>query len=1196
MAALFTGNRPPRIHLDRDRIPVRGGGRVSTEVITITNDGGGVLKGSAITNVNWIRIPNPRIETPFITSFRIEINPNRLFAENSQKGTVTIISNGGSAQILVEYIAHPQPRPTISLDETQFQFCNLQKGANFSFDLIIRNSGSGVLNGTIESESDWIVIKTRTIWTRSIQAVPVTIRTSAAPAVSQPTGRIRIRSSGGSLEVPISINFRRGAGPVLRLSSKQIRCIWDKRGIIEETLTIYNDGVGTLRGTIPSPVPWLKIIPSIFPVQTNTKILFRIDTRMLTAEGTLSIPIQIITNAGNQSLNLEVTPVKRTISPVRKTRVPARYLTRTRLMVYDPEGSVCTLLSTGRAGGEGEIYILAGDETRCAKIFHPHRRTLEIEEKIRTMISSPPDADLLKSLTWPLIPVTDLPRGGRVIGYLMRRIPEETFKSVHLWYDEAQTSDKQTLLFRIIVSLRLATIVAGVHKAGHVIGDLRENNLLINEHGDLILIDTDSLQIREKKGGRVFWSRVGTGEYLPPEHLDGSFAKDGCDRRQGDHFALAVLIFKFLMDGVHPFQAKGPLVRNAPATTDKILLGYFAFEIKVNGISPPDYAPPYDRIPPPVQALFREAFITGYRCPSARPDAARWVSVLSTLIPHTRSNSIPQEIPSNQDIQTEVKHATDEYSDNEGNQIHRGRILFRTEPGIIAVGRSDAQIFLLNSGMTPIRRENRVVPGIPPSLVIPLGSLFQGNNRHVGWTIPPIDPDRYFPWHMLADPESRVQSMRSGFSFNRRIACCRNLMAALISAERLGIADINLSERSVFIGPDASVRILCIPLVQRGRSGYPEGVSPAVLIFRMLMEGYHPFHAVGERAFGTGSHERRMASGLYPWVDEDPGLRPPPGAPSISRLPDRLIELFKQEFRDQEGKLPGVSGYTIWFETLDQIYQELICCSLDPDHWYLPGLSGCPWCNQRTEEETLAILPKIIHHVPSEGVILLIGTRNVSGLLMERTGLRRNRIPTQSSVSPWRTIPLPPKRVNSRLFLDFLMLLTLPPESEEHNLPMVMKHQSVACILVKRRSPARPRDRTIPKIPLNKDTRDHDDLLGSILPELNDISLIDEMIWVSTMDRLRGEGIGQPKIPRGSKTRQVSRRRRPIQIMLLPITLPIPEEEWDQPENSNQNNQSSRRKTSKKSIGKRIRGRLQTILRDFIRGDPDQNRESSGPR
>ena len=78
----------------------------------------------------------------------------------------------------------------------------------------------------------------------------------------------------------------------------------------------------------------------------------------------------------------------------------------------------------------------------------------------------------------------------------MRRIPEETFRPAHLWYDEPRAGKEQER-YQIVSALALARIIAGIHRSGHSIGDLRENNLLMNNTGDLILIDTDSFQIRD---------------------------------------------------------------------------------------------------------------------------------------------------------------------------------------------------------------------------------------------------------------------------------------------------------------------------------------------------------------------------------------------------------------------------------------------------------------------------------------------------------------------------------------------------------------------------------------------------------------------------------------------------------------------------------------------------------------------------
>ncbi|PWR70136.1 hypothetical protein [Methanospirillum lacunae] len=1181
MAALFTGNSPPRLKVDRDLIPVQSVTSVKTEILTIMNDGGGILKGTAISDVSWIRIPNPRIETPFIVPFRIEIVPGRVSPNIPLKGAVTIITNGGTVKVRVECNTLPAIKPCLTVDERQFQFCNLRKGENFSFDLIIRNSGNGLLSGTIQSESDWIEVKSRTLWTQKVQVVQVTVHTTNAPIVRQPTGKIRIRSTGGDLEVPISINFRGGDGPILKLISSRIICLWDKKGIFEETLKIQNEGRGILRGTIPAPAPWIKILPSIFSAESSKKILFKIDTRMLTSDRSVSVPVQIITNAGTQILTLDVVPSRRTPVQVKKTRTSVRQQPRTKLTVYEPGGKVCTLISTGKAGGEGEIYYFADDDTKCAKIFHPHRRTQEIEEKIRTMIAAPPERELLQFLTWPLKPLTDLPGGGKIIGYVMRRIPDE-YRSVHLWYDEPQEKEKRNLQSRIVASLQLARLVAGVHKAGHVIGDLRENNLLINKRGDLVLIDTDSFQIRDKNSRRTFWSRVGTGEYLPPEHLDGSFAESGCDRRYGDYFALAVLIFRFMMGGVHPFQAKGPLVKDAPATTDKILLGYFAFECRIAGISPPDYAPPYASLPSSFQTLFRETFVSGLREPHKRPGAERWETMLSSLIPREKKiqETTKQRVVEKQNQDTRI--TLDGWSDPNKLKTDQSGILFRTEAGIITTFVPGTQVFIVHNGINPPEPGAIYPHGIPQSLVIPLQVVYR-DNMPVGWTIQAIDPGRFHPWHVAADPQSRRERFDGKFYFKHRIAACLNLTAVLISARNHGIRDVYLSERTVFVGPDASIRLLILPKPEQVMSTLKMSLSPAILIFRMLMDGYHPFHAIGSRTTGAGSHERRMASGLYPWSDDDPALRPPPQAPPIRTLPKPLIDLFDEEFQEFKGDSQDNNNIETWFNVIDQVYKRLVCCDLNPDHWYLPDSEGCPWCNLnylKSVPTSICLVQQIF-----SPVVFLLMAPKVAGLLQERNR-RRRTTSTRTEPPRWVTIPLPPERITRILLPKKNCILALGSGKKTRYLPVQYTRPWIACI---HRSDDQEVDFKIQK-DLKPRDKDSEMIHPIFIQGMEDITLVDEMIWVSMMDRLRGEGIGQPRRKIRTKTREKIQRRRPIEVMLYPIDLRIPEKAIDESDITNQVISNQVKPTSKRGARTRIRSRLQTILKDFIwGGDLDQS-------
>jgi DNA-binding helix-hairpin-helix protein with protein kinase domain len=1188
MSALFPGKMPPRLRVDRDRIPVSLGSGLRTEVIMVMNEGGGTLRGTIVTDVPWITIPNLKIETPFILPIKIHITPEKIRAGAPVKGTVTMVTNGGSGQVTIEYFPHPEPRPVLTLDERQLQFCNLRKGDVLTADLIVKNTGSGVLSGTAESESDWIEVRNRTIWTRSMQVIPVVINTAAIPGVRQPVGKIRIRSSGGSQEVTVSVHFRTGTGPKLRIHPPRIRCVWENRGIIEETVTIHNDGEGILRGTIPSPVPWVKITPPIFPVQNSIRIRISIDTRGLPADGMLTIPVPVITNAGRDTLMVEVVAGRKTqaIVPPRRARPPSRIVYRNRLIAYDQNGRTYTLISSGRSGGEGEIYYLADTEERCAKIYHPHRRTPETEEKLRVMVSHPPSADLIGILTWPEVLLYDLPGGGRAIGYLMRRIPDATYKSAHLWYDEPMKDDLRGSFSRFIPALALARVVAGIHQEGHSVGDLRENNLLISDAGELMLIDTDSFQIRDPVNGKVFWSRVGTGEYLPPEHLDGSFTHEGCDRRFGDYFALAVLIFRFLMDGVHPFQAKGPLVRDAPATTDKILLGHFAFESRIAGISPPDYAPPYSTVPAPVKILFREAFVTGHTHPKSRPDADRWVRVLSALVPgdqvHERGNTAHLVLPP----QDKKEKRTRILTDTQGNEIVRGRCLYRVSGGALYETTVEGIIVFLSdtSPLTPYLPVSLPACPVPPSVIIPTQPVFRGETTLAGWLIAGLDRDRFLPWHMLADPESRKGSGRASFTFRHRIACCRNLMAALISASRLNLPRPVISDRSVYVGPDASVRMLCIPPVgldDPGKTDELHGYSPVILVFKMLMDGYHPFHATGSKIYGFRSPEKRMKAGMYPWSGSDPDLTRPGAAPPIEILPGEIRDLFEREFGENDGKAPGdqAGELSLWFGVLDRIFGNLVRCTSDPCHWYLPGYSGCPWCRQIRIQQVMPIRAGILLLPAPTGIMHRLVTPRIAGYLSIPLRYRRQKGAVISVQTRWGVILLPSERIYQFLLPPASPLLFLPLTENRPVLLVPVRELRVSCILpvlVKKTV-------TDTDLVIEKGENSHFTIYGEFLPYSSlDISLIDEMVLASTMDRLRGEGIGLPKNRKRNWPKQPSSRRRPVQVMLYPIDLPWPSEEMQSIVYPKKKHQVKTHCVKQRGVGKGIRGRLKTIIRDFI--------------
>lgn len=302
---------------------------------------------------------------------------------------------------------------------------------------------------------------------------------------------------------------------------------------------------------------------------------------------------------------------------------------------FDSSGRRISLVETAGAGGEGRIYRVAGDPALVAKIFHTPRRTSELESKLIVMVSRPPEDPTLtirrhRSIAWPLEVLYSDSSGRGFMGFIMPAVVTEVFREAHTYYDShdrvRRFGGAYTWRHLLIAAHNLASAVSAIHEKHYRVGDLRDTNVLVAPNSLITMIDCDSFQV-EGGSGRRFPTRVGTGEYLPPELQSADFRTEGHDRLHSDLFALAVLIFKFLMLGTHPFQAKGEAVSELPSTEAKITAGIFPYARGCEAM-PPDYAPPFKLLPPSIQALIVRAFRDGHRDPSARPSAMEWFKAL----------------------------------------------------------------------------------------------------------------------------------------------------------------------------------------------------------------------------------------------------------------------------------------------------------------------------------------------------------------------------------------------------------------------------------------------------------------------------------------------------------------------------------------------------------------------------------------
>ncbi len=181
--------------------------------------------------------------------------------------------------------------------------------------------------------------------------------------------------------------------------------------------------------------------------------------------------------------------------------------------------------------------------------------------------------------------------------------------------------------FVLHAALNVVRAVATVHEAGQVVGDLNHGNLLVSNSATVVLIDCDSFQITT--AGTIYPCIVGVPDFTPPELQGVSFARV---RRtpQHDAFGLAVLVFKILFLGRHPFAGifRGG---NADMPIEQAIREFrFPYAAGSQEMLPPPNAAKLVDFPAEVGQLFRRAFERTATA-GTRPAAGEWIGPLEGL-------------------------------------------------------------------------------------------------------------------------------------------------------------------------------------------------------------------------------------------------------------------------------------------------------------------------------------------------------------------------------------------------------------------------------------------------------------------------------------------------------------------------------------------------------------------------------------
>ncbi|NCJ06050.1 hypothetical protein GS597_05880 [Synechococcales cyanobacterium C] len=296
----------------------------------------------------------------------------------------------------------------------------------------------------------------------------------------------------------------------------------------------------------------------------------------------------------------------------------------------------CSLTLTQQIANSGEGTVWETSEAGyLAKIYH--QPTPDRIQKLMVMVAHPP-ADSRSHLSpvtfaWPQDLLDDV--RGQCVGFLMPKIAESVRLSV-IYNPRLRNRQAPQFNWQYLhtTALNVALAIEELHQSGYVLGDIKPQNLLVNNEALVSIIDTDSFQVRNPQNGALHRCLVGSEGFTPVELLGQDLAM--VDQSEvHDRFRLGVIIY-LLLFGDQPFKGKWLGSGESPQPTTLIQKGYWPFAPQ-SLIRPGPTTIPLAIVHPQVQACFQACFTQGHTQPNARPSAAQWVQALRVAIAALRS-------------------------------------------------------------------------------------------------------------------------------------------------------------------------------------------------------------------------------------------------------------------------------------------------------------------------------------------------------------------------------------------------------------------------------------------------------------------------------------------------------------------------------------------------------------------------------
>jgi hypothetical protein len=292
-------------------------------------------------------------------------------------------------------------------------------------------------------------------------------------------------------------------------------------------------------------------------------------------------------------------------------------------------------------GGEADIHPVLGRAGCVAKIYHAQRPDAShaSRPKLEAMLAKKPvhmtcrvNGEELPQFAWPTHIVEDA--AGIFSGFVMQEVPLARSETLGIYMSRSSmrrklSQDDCSLPRRVLVCANLASAITEMHRQEHYFVDIKPANIsMFKDMGVLCLLDNDSFSIAGEECR--FPASAYTSEYLAPELLSNEMSASTVITDWQDRFALAVLIFQILNNGLHPFQGVPQFVTDDWNIDMCVRNDYYPYGLVANAWVHPPPASVHTTWPVPLRELFDCAFAANQQ-PSKRPSAKEWRNLLQSF-------------------------------------------------------------------------------------------------------------------------------------------------------------------------------------------------------------------------------------------------------------------------------------------------------------------------------------------------------------------------------------------------------------------------------------------------------------------------------------------------------------------------------------------------------------------------------------